>query len=214
MAHHDDIEHAYDEWSRAYDTDRNATRDLDAHALRAQELQLDGADVLEVGCGTGKNTVWLAARARSVLALDFSAGMLAKARERVSSDRVAFVRHDLHQRWPAGDGAFDVVVIDLVLEHVEQLRPVFAEAARVLRSGGRLFVCELHPYRQLVGSQAQYVPAGGAEPQRIKAFRHAVADFLYAGLAAGLRLTRADEWHDGGAPAGTPPRLFSTVWQR
>jgi malonyl-CoA O-methyltransferase len=210
----DEIEQAYDAWSQVYDSDRNATRDLDALALGAQSLQLEDADVLELGCGTGKNTGWLATRARSVLALDFSEGMLARARARITSDRVTFLRHDLRRTWPAADAAFDVAVIDLVLEHIDRLQPIFAEAARVLRPGGRLFVCELHPFRQLGGSQAQFVAPGATEPRRVRAYRHTVADFLNAGVAAGLHLTRADEWHDAGATPGSPPRLFSMLWRR
>ena len=39
---------------------------------------------MELGCGTGKNTVWLAGRARALVALDFSDGMLTRARERLA----------------------------------------------------------------------------------------------------------------------------------
>jgi len=55
---------AYDRWSRQYDDDQNATRDLDAFVLRQVPLQLAGARVLEVGCGTGKNSAWLVSQAR------------------------------------------------------------------------------------------------------------------------------------------------------
>ena len=54
-----DVADAYDRWSRQYDDDQNATRDLDAFVLRQAPLHLAGARVLEVGCGTGKNSAWL-----------------------------------------------------------------------------------------------------------------------------------------------------------
>jgi ubiquinone/menaquinone biosynthesis C-methylase UbiE len=49
---------AYDKWSEQYDRDANVTRDLDGIVLRRAALRLTGRDVLEVGCGTGKNTAW------------------------------------------------------------------------------------------------------------------------------------------------------------
>src|SRR5512140_121761 len=104
------VESLYDNWSESYDADPNRTRDLAYRVLRGAGLELAGRDVLELGCGTGGNTAWLAERARSVLALDFSQGMMAVARERIAprhgrdmaadapasaSARVHFLRHDI-----------------------------------------------------------------------------------------------------------------------
>lgn len=191
----DDVAAAYDRWSEDYDSVVNATRDLDATVLRRQDLGLPGAGVIEVGCGSGKNTVFLAAHAQSVLGLDFSEGMLQKARERVACGHVRFVRHDLRQRWPAPDASCDVVV------------------ARTLRPGGRLFNCELHPFRQLSGSQARFVQSDTCAVQLVKAYQHDVSHYVNAGLAAGLRLVRVDDWRDEQAPHEAP-RLFSTSWLR
>jgi SAM-dependent methyltransferase len=117
----DAIAASYDRWSGSYDTDQNATRDLDAHIVRTADLPVTGAAVLELGCGTGKNTSWLAEHARSVVAMDFSEGMLSRARTRVTAAHVDFLRHDITQPWPLPDAAFDVVVGNLVLEHVASL---------------------------------------------------------------------------------------------
>lgn len=206
---------AYDLWSATYDTGTNRTRDLDALVLRRQvALALDGSDVLEVGCGTGKNTEWLAQHARSVLALDFSTGMLDKARERVRSERVRFVQHDLREPWPVPVSSVDAVVANLVLEHVERLEPFFRRAAAVLRPGGRLFVCELHPFRQLSGSQARFSASETAPEQLVTAHRHDVSHYLNAGVNAGLELRHCGEWLEDSADPGALPRLFSTLWVR
>lgn len=211
----DSVRRAYDEWSSSYDEDRNATRDLDARVLRAHAgaLALAGEAVLELGCGTGKNTVWLAAQACRVLGLDVSEGMLARARARVAgAANVELVLHDLRHPWPVADGSQGRVVGNLVLEHIEQLEPIFAEAARVLRRGGRLFFCELHPYRQLGGAQARFGAVDGTL-RRVDAFLHQVSDYVSAGLAAGLSLTALGEWRDeaGDSPI---PRLLSVSFEK
>jgi malonyl-CoA O-methyltransferase len=208
------VARAYDRWAAQYDSDRNATRDLDAEVVRGALLHITGQRVLELGCGTGKNSVWLASSARELIALDFSAGMLALARERVGGSNAQFVEHDIRERWPVGDGVIDVVVGNLVLEHVSDLAPVYAEAARVLAPGGQLFFCELHPQRQLLGGQAHFVDARTTETIHVPAFRHTVSEYVNAGLAAGLVLRQLGEWLEPSAPVDAPPRLISLLFER
>jgi malonyl-CoA O-methyltransferase len=208
------VAQAYDEWAATYDGDANATRDLDAFVVRQVPLALTGRDVIELGCGTGKNTAWLAERARSVVALDFSAGMLARARRRVRRPRVRFVQHDVREPWPVSDGTVDVVVGNLVLEHVQDLGSVYAEAARVLRPSGRLLLCELHPERQRRGGQARFTDPRTGETVRVAAHLHTVADYVNRGIAAGLALRHLGEWLEPGAPRDDPPRLLSVLFER
>ena len=209
----DPVAGAYDAWAGSYDLVENATRDLDAEVVRSSALGLDDADVLEIGCGTGKNTGWLAERAASVLALDFSRGMLERARERVRSDRVRFVQHDILQRWPAADASVDVVIGNLVLEHVPSLDPVFGEAARVLRPGGRLLRCELHPERQRRGGQAHFEDPAG-QTVRVPACLHTVAEYVNSGIENGFVLRHLGEWLEPEAPEGAPPRLLSLRFEK
>jgi ubiquinone/menaquinone biosynthesis C-methylase UbiE len=224
MAEHRPIEHAttdtgdvaraYDRWATQYDDDRNTTRDLDAAVVRRAPLRIAGRDVLELGCGTGKNTVWLAADARQVHALDFSAGMLAEARRRIPAEKVRFVEHDIRTAWPLAAGSVDVVVGNLVLEHVRDLAPIHAEAARVLRPGGQLFLCELHPFRQLRGGQAHFVDPRSGETVHVPAFMHTTSEYVNGGLAAGFELRELGEWLEPDAPADSPPRLLSLLFDR
>jgi ubiquinone/menaquinone biosynthesis C-methylase UbiE len=209
-----DVADAYDRWAASYDADRNATRDLDADVVRRSPLAIDGRDVLELGCGTGKNTVWLAERARSVVALDFSPGMLARARERVRGSHVRFVEHDVREPWPVADASADVIVGNLVLEHVADLAPVYAEAARALRAGGRLLFCELHPERQRRGGQAHFTEAATGATVHVPAHLHTVAEYVNGGLDAGLALRHLGEWLETDAPHGAPPRLLSVVFEK
>lgn len=211
-----DIAAAYDEWAQSYDTDQNRTRDLAAQVLRQANLNFADRNVIEAGCGTGRNTEWVAgptAAAAEIVALDFSEEMLERARERVCDPRVRFVQHDVRARWPVADVSADLVIAMLILEHVEMIEPVFAEAARALRPDGELFICELHPMRQLLGGQAQFTHAKTGEHQLVPAFLHDVSDYVNAGLSMGFELLSLGEWRDLEATRTGPPRLLSLLFR-
>lgn len=209
-----EIAAAYDQWAETYDTDPNRTRELAGEALRLAELPIAGHDIVEIGCGTGRNTEWLATQAASITALDFSEAMLRRARARVHDPRMRFIQHDVRTTWPLADDTADVIIAMLILEHVEHLETVFAEAVRALRPNGKLFICELHSMRQLMGGQAQFSNTQTGERELVPAFLHNVSDFVNAGLSAGFELSRLDEWHDPGTPPGTFPRLLSLLFTK
>lgn len=203
---------AYTAWAPSYDTDVNLTRDLDreitARLLGANRYAL----TVEAACGTGKNTPFYASISDSVLALDFSPGMLALARERVRDNHVEFQHADLLETWPCADACAALVACNLVLEHIENLQHIFTEAARVLAVGGTFFVSELHPHKQYLGSQARFVNAQQIEI-RVDAFVHHLSDYLRAADGAHLRLeTIKESWHAD--DAGKPPRLIAFLFRK
>ena len=209
-----DVRAAYASWAASYDTNENRTRDLDAVVLRQHELDIAGRDVVEIGCGTGKNTEWLAKHASSVVALDLSPEMLAKARARVTSPNVSFLEHDIQRSWPLPDESANAVIGNLVLEHVSNLGIIFHEAQRVLRPNGTLFICELHPFRQHLGGQAQFTEESG-ERRLVEAYVHDVSEYVNSGIDAGLQLVRIGEWSDDeDRSSGAPPRLLSVLFNR
>jgi ubiquinone/menaquinone biosynthesis C-methylase UbiE len=209
-----DVKATYDRWAASYDADKNVTRDLDASVVRRTPLQLEDREVLELGCGTGKNTSWFAEHAKRVTALDFSEGMIARAHERLATSNVKFLRHDVRDPWPVPPASVDLVVGNLILEHVHDLAPVYFEAARVLRPGGQLFVCELHPYRQLLGAQAHFVDPRTGEEVNVTAHVHTASEYVNGGIEAGLMLRALGEWTEDEAPADAPPRLISLLFDR
>jgi malonyl-CoA O-methyltransferase len=97
----------------------------------------------------------------------------------------------------------------LVLEHVEHLKPFFAEAARTLRAGGEVFLCELHPERQVLGKQAQFTNAKTGIHTLVKAFLHETSDYLKAASSSGFELVSKREWCDADSDTDLPPRLLS-----
>ena len=209
-----DVAQAYDRWSRRYDDDHNATRDLDARVVRRSPLHVAGSKVLELGCGTGKNSEWLAAQARELVALDFSPGCSTSrggACARRTCDSSSTTSRDPGR---SSASSIDVVVGNLVLEHVRDLGPIYSEAARVLRPGGELFLCELHPYRQLRGGQAHFEDAETNETIPVTAYQHSVSEYVNGGLAAGFTLRALGEHVEESAPADAVPRLLSVLFER
>lgn len=125
-----------------------------------------------------------------------------------------FVLADVRAPWPLPDAAIDVVIGNLVLEHVASLAPVLGEAARVLRPGGALFLCELHPFRQWRGGQAHFTDGATGETVHVPGHIHSVSEYVNAALDAGLALRHLGEWLEGGADTASPPRLLSLRFAR
>src|SRR5688500_2384838 len=128
------IQDAYTRWSDTYDSDRNLTRDLDHRATQNALKGLRCQNIMELGCGTGKNTVFLTGIGRQILAVDFSPGMLRQAKAKIRSDQVFFVVADLTKPWPCKDESFELIVCNLVLEHIEDLDAVFVQVSRALKT--------------------------------------------------------------------------------
>lgn len=205
------IQNAYNEWSETYDSDENLTRDLDQQVTRDLLGDLHVTSLLEIGCGTGKNTVFLAHIARQVISVDFSQGMIEKAKEKVKADNVRFSMMDITQPWKFEDQSFDLIVCNLVLEHIQDLSFVFAEAARTLRPNGRFFVNELHPFKQYDGKKARFFR--NEQKIEVDAFIHQLSDFYHAAVSNGLTLVNLNEyWHP--EDQNQLPRIISLLFER
>jgi len=124
------------EWLRA-----RAERSEFAHQL---DRAIPGdARVLDLGCGTGQMSLYLASRAeRLVIGADLTRASLqlgAAAARRFGLERVQFVETDL-QRPGLRRGSFDVVYSSGVLHHTPDPRASFARMARLARPGGMIIV--------------------------------------------------------------------------
>ncbi len=206
-----DIRDAYTDWSVTYDSDRNLTRDLDQTVTKETLANRRYHRVLEVGCGTGKNTLLLAQLGERVCALDLSVGMLKQAQRKIQSDHVAFAVADLTIAWPCKTESVDLIVCNLVLEHVRDLSVIFSEARRALVKGGQFFISELHPFRQYQGTKANF--QRGRETIEIEAFVHHISDFTEAAAQNGLSVHSFREWwHE--ADQNKPPRLVSFMFEK
>ena len=98
--------------------------------------------ILDVGSGAGQiagHLLEFADRDAQITCTDLSAQMLRRARQRLKSNRPAFITADI-TALPFADGSFDGITCGYVLEHVPEPAKALSEISRVLRKGGRMLL--------------------------------------------------------------------------
>jgi len=205
------IKASYNRWSKIYDTNLNKTRDLDQLATQSVLDSYDFQKALDLGCGTGKNTQWLQHKAKKVVAMDFSEGMLEKAKAKIQANNVQFQQADITQPWDLENQSFDLISCNLVLEHLSNLDFIFQQAALKLEPKGLFFICELHPYKQYNGSKARIITSTGEE-EVLEVYTHHLSDFTQTAKDNDFNLLEVQEWFDDKNRNNTP-RLISFLFQ-
>jgi ubiquinone/menaquinone biosynthesis C-methylase UbiE len=121
-------------------------RTYETHLLMGLGGRMDGARVLEVGCGRGVGTRLIIERfgAAHVAAFDLDEDMVARARRRLArlEDRVKLSVGDV-TAIDAPDKSFDAVFEFGIIHHVPDWRMALDEVERVLRPGGRFYFEEV-----------------------------------------------------------------------
>jgi predicted TPR repeat methyltransferase len=206
-----DPQKAYNSWANIYDSVVNKTRDLEGQALQTTLSHLSFDSYLEIGCGTGKNTVWLLTKAKHITAVDLSEEMLAKAQQKITSASVEFIQADITKPWSFIKQAYHLIGFSLVLEHINDLDYVFAQAAQSLVAGGWVYIGELHPFKQYNGSKARFETAEGL--QIVTCFNHHITDFIRAAQKNGLALVEINEYFDDDN-RNEIPRILTLLLQK
>jgi SAM-dependent methyltransferase len=179
----------YRVWSATYDDGRNSAFDVDEPVVKEILDAVPAGVAVDAACGTGRFSALLAARGHRVIGVDSSPDMLARAHGNVPDGD--FRPGDL-TRLPVADSSADLVTCGLALAHVADLRPVFAEFARVLRPGGHLVISDMHPERIQRGIIPTVRDADG-RPGRLPGHRHLVGYYQPAALDCELQLRRCEE---------------------
>ncbi len=103
-------------------------------------------DVVDIGSGDGAMAQLLSPRAKSFACVDVSARMITAAKKRLTKQSdVSFSVADMHEL-PFDDASFDQALLFNSLTYSAQPRAALAEAARVLRPGGKLVAITLHSH--------------------------------------------------------------------
>lgn len=125
--------------------DPSQTTLLNEVKLMLGELPLDGASVLELGCGKAEKTRTLAetGRVKAIVALEVDLIQHARNLEAPAASNVEF-RQGGAEAIPAADNSFDIVLMFKSLHHVPmaQMEQALKEIARVLKPGGLAWISE------------------------------------------------------------------------
>ncbi len=205
------IEKAYNSWAKLYDTNENKTRDLDKESTITTLTKYTFDHVLELGCGTGKNTEWLLTKAKTITGLDFSQEMLALAKAKVMDGSVTFKKADLTRPWDVKNESADLITCSLTLEHIKDLHFIFDQAYKKLKPNGIFFISELHPFKQYAGSKARFESEKGIE--ELEVYTHHSSEYVSSAKENGFKLEEMDEWFDG-LDENEIPRLISFVFKK
>lgn len=206
------IKEAYNAWAKQYDVNQNKTRDLDgkvtAETLQAYQFKT----VLELGCGTGKNTAYLLTKAERVIGLDFSDEMLRIAKEKIADSRVVFHKADLNESWAIENEFADLITCSLTLEHIDDLRHIFNQANQKLKGEGLFFISELHPFKQYLGSKARFEKEENGVIE-LEVFVHHISDYINAAMINDFELLELKECFDEAVEKDIP-RLIAFVFRK
>jgi ArsR family transcriptional regulator len=120
----------------------------------------------DLGCGTGHAASALAPFVHRVLAVDRSGEMLQAARRRLREYPNVEVRRGELESLPIGDAELDAATLLLVLHHLPGPADALREAARVLKPGGRILICDMLPHeREEYRRQMGHIWLGFGEEQ-------------------------------------------------
>ena len=202
---------SYKAWSEIYDTNDNKTRDLEGVSLKETLSSLSFDRCLEIGCGTGKNTVWLEAKATHITAVDLSTEMMEKAKLKVQTDKVSFIIADINNDWFFANEQYDLATFSLVLEHIQNLDAVFKKLSKYIQPSGYVYIGELHPFKQYAGSQARFNTTSGE--QLVDAYTHHISDFTTTGSKHGFNIVLVKEYFDENDRKNIP-RILTLLMQK
>ncbi|MCU4975221.1 class I SAM-dependent methyltransferase [Halobacteria archaeon AArc-m2/3/4] len=209
-----DVEDWWDATADAFqdeiDMDVGVNWDGFGHSNFELLTDVDGKDVLELGCGGGQCTVALAKRGANLTGIDLSEKQLAHARALADEHDVTidFRKGSVTDLAEFDDESYDIAFNAWVFQWVEDLDACFAETYRVLRPNGRFVFSLPHPVYDVTEGSSHEVTGSYFETGRREIshdgmdvdqvlFRHTVSGIVNALVDAGFTV---DRMHEPGTP--------------
>ena len=150
---------------------------------------VQGLRVLDVGCGTGRHALPIAANGGEVVGFDPTPEMLYRARQKAKTQGLNVdLREGSIEALDTNIGEFDLVLCCLVLSHVADLMGAIAKLASHVRPGGRLIVSDFHPFNILLGFRTSCKKGG--RKYVVPNYLYLPSDYFNAILTAGLKVTQ------------------------
>jgi len=157
--------------------------------LTSLDWSRTGAAV-DLACGTGRTGAWLRSRGVATIdGVDLTPQMLDQARNTGAYREL--VEADVG-RTPLEGNAYGLADMCLADEHLEDLAPVYAEAARLTNDAGRFVLVGYHPHFLMLGVRTHF-HREGRKPTAIRSYVHLFSDHFEAAMSAGWTLTESRE---------------------
>lgn len=214
------VREGYEAWARTYEDTVSDLMDLRLLARLRSVSWAQTERALDLACGTGRGGTWLRGQGvRRIDGIDFTEAMLAKAEARGVYETLR-----LGDATSTGlpDATYDLITQLLADEHMADLAPVYDEAARLARPGGRFVLVGFHPWFLMSGMPTHFDRAPG-EPVAIESHVHLFSDHVRAAHAAGWRLAEMEEGVVDDAWLAVKPKWdvqrdrpvsFAFVWEK
>ena len=184
------VRDGYRKWSQTYDAVVRDEMDL---ALLSQIETVAWTNIsrtIDLACGTGRIGVWLRAQGvNHIDGVDFTPEMMTQAETRNVYD--ALHNGDILETGLPSQ-TYDLVIEVLADEHLEDLAPLYAEAARLATAAASFVIVGYHSHFLMNGVPTQFDGHDG-NPVSIQAYIHLFSDHVKAAHQAGWTLTEMDE---------------------
>lgn len=138
----------YDQFAQKYAQGTEELEEATRRYFYSLIPDLQGKDILDVGCGSGHDAAYYAAQGAAVSGVDISEQEIAMAQEKVSG---VFVPAPM-EKLPFDTEIFDIVTSFYAIQHTEDVPKTLLEMIRVAKPGGVIMVLAKHPFRNLLES--------------------------------------------------------------
>lgn len=148
----------YKAWAATYDSIPNLLIEVEEPVVKSLLRKFPPGRALDAGCGTGRYSKFLHSLGHEVTGVDLSPAMLHHAKTR--NQKIKFIKGNL-RTLPLNNVNFDLAICALALTHFSDLNQVLTELFRVVRSGGRIIISDVHPWLVALGGQAEFHDKAG-----------------------------------------------------